>query len=81
MDSKFVQKHILLTSIIIFLSMYIVIVCMKPAFLYNHDGSLREFGIGYRRKTVVPAWLLSIILGIMSYYIILYYSSWPRLFL
>tara|TARA_Y100000768_G_scaffold308344_1_gene242533 strand:- start:201 stop:380 length:180 start_codon:yes stop_codon:yes gene_type:complete len=58
-----------------------VFVCLKPAFLYNHDGSLREFGIGYRKKTVVPVWLLSIILGIMSYYAMMYYSSWPRLFL
>lgn len=81
MNSKFVRKHIILTSIIIFLSMYTLIVYMKPAFLYNQDGSLREFGVGYRRKTIVPAWLLAIILGIMSYYSMLYYSSWPKLFL
>lgn len=81
MNSKFAQKHILLASVVMFLSMYMVIVLLKPSFLYNHDGSLREFGVGFKRKTVVPVWLLSIILGIMSYYAMLYYSSWPRLFL
>lgn len=81
MNSKFVQKHILLASITIFLSIYALILLMKPNFLYNNDGSLREFGIGFKRKTVVPVWLLAIILGIMSYYIMLYYSSWPKLFL
>lgn len=81
MNSKFIQKHILISSIFIYLSIYVFILTIKPAFLYNNDGSLREFGVGYKRKTVVPAWLLAIVLGIMSYYSMLYYSSWPKLFL
>tara|TARA_B100000902_G_C27076569_1_gene796758 strand:+ start:709 stop:876 length:168 start_codon:yes stop_codon:yes gene_type:complete len=52
---------------------------MKPGFLYNRDGSLREFGIGFRNKTVVPVWLLSITLAILSYFIILYYLAAPKL--
>ncbi len=81
MNSKFIQKHILISSIFIYLSIYVFILTIKPAFLYNNDGSLREFGVGYKRKTVIPAWLLAIVLGIMSYYSMLYYSSWPKLFL
>lgn len=81
MNSKFIQQHIQIASISVFLTFYILIVLLKPNFLYNKDGSLREFGIGFKKKTVVPIWLLSIILGIMSYYIMLYYSSWPTLFL
>lgn len=81
MNSKFIQENIQIASISVFLTFYIVIVILKPNFLYNKDGSLREFGVGFKKKTVVPVWLLSIILGIMSYYIMLYYSSWPALFL
>ena len=81
MNSKFIQENIQIASISVFLTFYIVIVILKPNFLYNKDGSLREFGVGFKKKTVVPVWLLSIILGIMSYYIMLYYSSWPDLFL
>ena len=29
---------------------------------------LREFGIGYKNKTVVPIWLATIILAFMSYF-------------
>ena len=52
----------------------------KPAFLYNSDGSIREFGVGYKNKTIMPIWLLSLILGILSYTAIMYYVVHPRLF-
>jgi hypothetical protein len=81
MNYKFIQENIQIASISVFLTFYILIIVLKPNFLYNKDGSLREFGVGFKKKTVVPVWLLSIILGIMSYYIMLYYSSWPTLFL
>jgi hypothetical protein len=48
----------------------------NPSFLYNEDGSLREFGIGYSSKTILPIWLLAIILGILSY-VTVYYISLP----
>ena len=81
MNYKFIQENIQIASISVFLTFYILIIVLNPNFLYNKDGSLREFGVGFKKKTVVPVWLLSIILGIMSYYIMLYYSSWPTLFL
>jgi hypothetical protein len=53
---------------------------IKPKFIYNLDGSLREFGIGYMKKTVVPAWLVSIIIAILSY-LAIFYMSTPRMFM
>lgn len=53
---------------------------MKPAFLYNKDGSIREFGVGYKNKTILPIWLLSLILGILSYLFIMYYVAYPKIF-
>jgi hypothetical protein len=55
-----------------------IIQCLKPGFLYKPDGSIREFGIGYKNKTIIPIWLLSIILGILSYLFVLYYLASPK---
>ena len=75
MNKAFINKHITSLSIVLFLVIYIVINLLKPNFLYNKDGSLREFGVGFKRKTVIPVWILSIFLSILSYFILMYYSS------
>jgi uncharacterized membrane protein YozB (DUF420 family) len=75
----FTRNNTTLVSIIIFLVIFIIIQMLRPAFLYNNDGSLREFGIGYKNKTIVPLWLFSIILGILCYVFVLYYLVYPRL--
>lgn len=75
MDKLFIHKHITNLSILLFLIIYVVINLMKPSFLYNNDGSLREFGLGLKRKTVIPVWILSIFLSILSYFVLMYYSS------
>lgn len=81
MDHRFIQNNLVAISISVFITTYTIIVLIKPHFLYNKDGSLREFGVGYKKKTVVPIWLVSIILGIISYYSMLYLVAWPKLFL
>lgn len=81
MNSRFVHEHIVMSSIVFFLFLYTIIMMIKPHFLYNKDGSLRQFGVGFKNKTVIPVWLLSIVLGISCYYLMLYYSAWPKLFL
>ena len=50
----------------------------KPHFIYNRDGSLRNFGIGFKRKTIAPAWLLAIVLAVLAYLILLYYITFPK---
>ena len=55
-------------AIVVFMILFILIQCMKPSFLYKEDGSLRDFGIGYRNKTIVPMWLVVLILSIVSYF-------------
>lgn len=80
MNRNYVRDNITLFSIILFLLIFGSIQFIKPAFLYNKDGSIREFGIGYKNKTILPIWLLSIILGILCYLAIMYYVAAPRLF-
>lgn len=80
MYRNFVSNNVTLVSIIIFIITFGIIQYTKPAFLYNKDGSIREFGVGYVNKTIFPIWLLSIVLGILSYLAVMYYVIHPKLF-
>jgi hypothetical protein len=80
MYKNYIKENITFVSIVIFVVLFGIIQLIKPAFLYNRDGSPREFGIGYRNKTILPIWLLSVVLGIFSYLIVLYYISSIRFF-
>lgn len=75
MYDNFIKKNITLISIILFIVLFFFIQLLKPSFLYNTNGSLRQFGIGYKNKTILPIWLLAIVLGILSYISVLYYLS------
>lgn len=75
MYRRFIKQNIILVSIVLFIIIFGFIQMIKPGFLYNKDGSLREFGIGYRNKTIFPIWLLSLVLGILCYLGVLYYIS------
>ena len=74
----FIRKNKTSVAIAIFLVCFVVIQGVKPAFLYNDDGSFRQFGIGYKNKTVIPIWFLTMILAIFSYVLILYYLALPK---
>jgi hypothetical protein len=80
LNRNYVRENITTISIILFVILFGIIILLKPAFLYNKDGSIREFGVGYKNKTILPIWLLSIILGILSYLIIMFYITRPKLF-
>ena len=80
MNPTFIRNNPVLVSIILFLALFIIFQLLKPGVLYNKDGSLREFGVGYRNRTILPVWLLSIILGILSYLFVRYYLSNVSLF-
>ena len=75
MYKRYISKHPTLVSIILFLVIFITIQIGKPSWIYNRDGSIREFGIGYSNKTIFPIWLLSIILGILCYLFVLFFLS------
>jgi len=72
-SKRFVSMNKLNISILIFLILFLFVHLLKPAFLYNSDGSFRQFGVGYRNKTVLPIWIIAIILAIFSYLAVLYY--------
>jgi uncharacterized membrane protein YozB (DUF420 family) len=75
-----IRENKTLVSILLFLIIFGFIQLLKPSFLYNSDGSIREFGVGYRNKTIMPLWLFSIVLGILCYLLVLYYLSSSKIF-
>jgi len=76
---SFMKKHIISFSVLLFVAIYLIINHIKPSFLYTNEGALRQFGLGYKNKTVIPLWLIAIIAAILSYTIILYWLTLPRL--
>jgi len=77
---QYIRKPTLSVSIFLFIIIFGIIQMLKPTCFYNKDGSIREFGIGYRNKTIFPIWLLSLTLGILCYLALLYYINIPILF-
>ena len=49
---SFTRNNTTLVSIIIFLVIFGFVQLLKPSFLYKVDGSIREFGVGYKNKTI-----------------------------
>lgn len=72
MFNSVLQKKTTFLSILLFICIFILVYILKPSFLFNINGSLREFGIGYKNKTIFPLWLFSIILGILCYLLIMF---------
>jgi hypothetical protein len=70
---NFIRNNVTFVAIAVFILIFGFVQLLKPAFLYNEDGSVREFGVGYKSKTIMPVWLFSILLGILSYLFVMYY--------
>jgi hypothetical protein len=75
---QFVVTNINLVSIIVFLLLFAIILVIKPNIMFDKNGKPREFGIGYKNKTILPLWLAVIILAIISYLTILCYINFKR---
>jgi hypothetical protein len=47
---------------------------LQPDIIYDQSKTgLRSFGVGYKHSTILPLWLVSILLGILSYFAVLYF--------
>jgi hypothetical protein len=79
MYRTYIRKNITSVAIILFIIIFAIIQVIEPAFLYEKDGSLRQFGLGSSKKTIIPIWFLTLILSMMCYLLVLYYIAAPRL--
>ena len=75
----FQQNKILILSTMLFVTCFYYICFTQPKCFFKEDGSVRQFGIGYKKKTILPIWLAAIILAILSYFIITFYYSFHKL--
>ena len=73
---QFVRINKVSVSISLFLLILISIHITKPSMIYTPDGGFREFGLGFRNKTIFPIWIVSIITAILSYLFVLYYLAY-----
>lgn len=74
------QKHIIQNiksiSLLIYVILFILVILNKPIFLFNEDGSVKEFGLSNINKTILPLWLIIIGIAILSYMGVLYYLAY-----
>ena len=76
---NFIRQNVISFSIILFLIIFSTIHTYKPNFIYNKDGTFRDFGLGYRNKTILPMWLTVIVVAILCYLCILYFLAFPKI--
>jgi len=68
-----IRYDIIFIIIGVYISLYASVIYIKPSFMYDEkNGSFRQFGVGYKNTTILPLWLVSIILAILSYFACLY---------
>lgn len=65
------------TAMVIFLLSFGLFHMVKPAFAYLPNGAFRPFGVGFRNKTVIPVWVVVIVLAILSYLSVLCLMTQP----
>jgi hypothetical protein len=73
-DKKIFRTNRLSVSVLFFLVIFAAIHFFKPALIYTEKGGFRQFGIGYKQKTVIPIWVVSIVLAILCYLLVFYLS-------
>ena len=53
-------------AIIVFVIICFGIYYVKPSFIFNEDGTFKQFGLS-KEKTIYPFWLVTFIIGIIIY--------------
>jgi hypothetical protein len=72
LSRTFIARNKVNIAILIFIILFSGFHYSKPGFAYNREGGYRPFGLGYKNKTVIPVWIVAIILAILSYLVVLY---------
>jgi len=70
---EYVRTHKTSVAIVVFVIVFSLFHYVKPGFAYGNDGEFRPFGVGYRNKTVIPVWVVAIVLAIFTYLCVLAY--------
>jgi hypothetical protein len=79
MIADLIKRKYMFVIIILFLFVFLAINYSKPLWLYNRDGSIKQFGLGYKKKTIFPIWIFTIILAIICYLVVLFYVNYSNI--
>jgi hypothetical protein len=74
LSTPFLRENKVMVAILLFIVFLSAIHSLKPRMIYNEQGGFRQFGIGYKQKTIVPIWIASILLAIFCYVAVYYLS-------
>jgi Co/Zn/Cd efflux system component len=66
-----IRQNKVVSAIFLFFLLFILMLSIFPSVWFENNGSIRAFGVGYKKKTILPAWLLAVLLGILSYVVVL----------
>lgn len=55
-------------SIVFYILFMYLLILMRPSVIFERDGSLKEFGVGYD-KTMFSLGVFSVVLAVLSFYI------------
>ena len=72
LNKRFLQQNKTIASILLYFTIFGIIMYIKPNFIFGRLGELREFGVGSKQKTILPVWLVAIFIGILSYFMIMW---------
>ena len=76
MNKNFFKKNKIVITVLLLTVSILLIHNIKPSFLYDRDKSIRQFGLGLKSKTIIPLWLVVIILSILFYLMVDYYIKY-----
>lgn len=64
-------KFRLQLSLVIYIILIVLLVLLKPKFTFDENGDLKRFGTnnGSNTTTILPLWLIIVLLAILSYYL------------
>ena len=79
MNIQFVRTNVTIFAMVLFILLYSLLIFSNTSLIYNKDGTFRSFGIGYNTRSVLPVWLMAILIAIVLYFIVLYYVSYPKI--
>ncbi len=60
-------------SIVLFLMAFSAMHTWKPTIIYNKSGMFRPFGVGHSQTTILPIWLATMYLAILSYLAVIWF--------
>ena len=73
-----IRSNRLMYSVLLFLALFSIVHFLKPGLIYNENGGFRQFGLGYKQKTVIPIWIISIVLAIICYLFLFYLEKYAN---